>query len=82
MTSWIVGLEVVDSASGKVLFHGRTRNISEDGIGVHCRQKVAFSTNVRLYRDDREDPEEHVEGEVIHCTGTVGGFKIGIRVKH
>ena len=76
--AWAIYVEVAGEGAERLT--GRTRDISEGGIGLQCRKPLPERTRVRIYRTDTPNPDEYVEGEVVHSTGTVGGFKIGVRV--
>lgn len=54
------------------------QNISEDGIGFVTKQRIVPLEKVRIIL---EVPEGDVEflGTVIHCTQTVGMYKIGVK---
>lgn len=52
-----------------------TRDVSRDGVGLTCRERLDDESRVQLRRDSN-DP--WVPARVVHCTQTVGAFKIGI----
>ncbi len=78
--AWTVYVEVLGDAAEGERITGRTRDISEGGIGLQCRKPIPDRTVVRVYRQDQGDPAEYVEGRVMHSTMTIGGYKVGIRV--
>ncbi len=55
----------------------RVQDISREGIGVHCREAVPVLTPVRIYAGVPFSPDEFIDGTIVHCTLTVGGYKIG-----
>ena len=76
-TSWSALIEVRDRREERI--RGRIFNVSEDGLGIQCRTKIPEWAEVRIHL--RGEPDEVLNGVVVHCTETVGGFKIGIRPK-
>ncbi len=63
--------------AGKRICYVYSRDISEDGIGVVCRNRLGETTRVELRRDEN-DP--WVPARVAHCTQTVGAYKVGIEL--
>jgi hypothetical protein len=59
--------------------YGRVRDVNENGVGIQCRTAIAEWTEVRIQLQDQ--PDEYVDGVVVHCTETVGGYKIGVRIE-
>ena len=79
--NWVVSVHVgTDIPGGEKRLRSRTRDISEKGLGVVCREEISIGTPVRVYPADSPTTDEYIEGRVDHCTMTVGGYKIGIRV--
>lgn len=62
--------------------HGRVLNIldvSNEGLMAKGNDSIPEATPVQMLVIVDEHPVE-IRGEVVHCTGTLGGFKIGIRL--
>ena len=79
--NWVVPVHVgTEIPGGEKRLRSRTRDISEKGLGVVCREEIAIDTSVRVYPADSPATDEYIEGRINHCTMTVGGYKIGIRV--
>jgi hypothetical protein len=76
-TTWSAHIIILGGSGEKI--HGRIRDVTEDGLGIHCRSKINEYSEVRVQLED--DPDEHIDGVVVHCTQTVGAFKIGVRLK-
>jgi hypothetical protein len=63
--------------AGKRIYYVYSRDISEEGIGLVCRDRLTDATQVELRRDEN-DP--WVPARVAHCTQTVGAYKVGIEL--
>ena len=74
--TWGGSAELVLTAGGERRIPCRLRDVSLAGVGLHCREQVPVGAAVRVYLPEED---EFIEGEVIHCTMTVGGFKVGVR---
>ncbi len=57
----------------------RLLDISMEGMTVKGSNEVPQGTHVTIQLDIDEGPFT-ASGKVVHCTGTLGGFKIGIRL--
>jgi len=80
-TNWVVPVDLVlDEPGGERHLRSRTRDISNKGLGVHCREEIPLGRSVRVYLRDGTTDEQWIEGRVNHCTMTVGGYKIGIQI--
>ena len=55
-------------------------NISREGITARGNTEIRLGTRVVLEMNPEGSPIS-LRGEVVHCTGTLGGFKIGIRLE-
>ncbi|HUU96063.1 MAG TPA: PilZ domain-containing protein [Phycisphaerae bacterium] len=55
-------------------------DISNDGLMLRCREQVPLQTPlaIELYFGDQTIM---VFGTVVHCTQTVGAFKIGVKLR-
>jgi hypothetical protein len=58
---------------------GRVLNISPGGLMVKQREPVTGGTRV-LVKIACEDGELVLAGCVVHCTETVGGYKLGVEL--
>jgi hypothetical protein len=58
---------------------GRLLNASSEGVMIGQREELAPGTAVRLHVMLGE-VAARLDGRVIHCTQTVGGFKVGIQL--
>ncbi len=80
-TPWVVSVDLaLDVPGGERRIRSRTRDISDKGLGIHCREEIPIGKAVRVYLRDGSSDGAFVEGKVNHCTMTVGGYKIGARV--
>ena len=50
------------------------RDISENGVGFHCRRELHPLTEVEVLLDGED---VRVPAVVRHCTQTIGGFLVG-----
>lgn len=57
----------------------RLLDISIEGMTVKGSNEVPQGTHLTIQLDMDEGPFA-ASGKVVHCTGTLGGFKIGIRL--
>ena len=72
--------ELVFTLEGRqVQRSGRVLNISPTGLMVKQREPVADGSSV-LVKVGCEDGELVLSGRVMHCTETVGGYKLGIEL--
>jgi hypothetical protein len=60
--------------------NSRGQNVSETGLCIVSRSRIDLYVEVRLRPDCADAPQEWLNGRIIHCTQTVGGYKIGIQV--
>ena len=67
---------VIDEDGARRLI-SRIRDISREGIGIHCRIAIPVGSAIRVYSAHPDLQDEFVDGTVAHCTMTVGGYKIG-----
>ena len=75
---WVMYVEVMKIGNAAEKSPCRIRDISEGGIGLFCHQKWSTEEPVRICRPNQ--PGMHVDGTVVHCTQTVGGFLVGVEV--
>jgi hypothetical protein len=59
---------------------GTLRNASPTGVMLVCRQELSTNTPVLLAFNDGER-ECVLTGEIAHCTSTIGGHKVGVRLR-
>jgi hypothetical protein len=69
----LVSLEV--EVNGKKIMIARLANVSSNSIGIVTDRPVPERTEAVVVIDG-----ERYEGATIHCTQTIGGYKVGIRV--
>lgn len=55
---------------------GRTLNVSSDSLAVVCRTPIVAGSRVRVTLLSGRS----CEADVVHCTATVGGHKIGMKL--
>jgi hypothetical protein len=70
-----VTLEVDPDGRRPATVYGQSRDVSLGGIGVHVRQRIAAMSVVRITVDS---DGTSVTGRVMHCTGGLGGYIVGI----
>lgn len=70
-----VVLEVDGDSPRCRMLYVKSRDISQNGIGVACREKLRPHTPVRVYVDDGE---ASVTGTVRHASTMLGGYIVGI----
>ncbi len=56
-------------------------NAALDGLMTRSREELPERVSVVLVLTTADDVEHRLLGEVVHCTGTVGGYKVGIRLR-
>jgi hypothetical protein len=56
-------------------------NASLDGVMVLSREEVPENVQVVMAFNGDEEIEYVLAGEGVHCTSTVGGYKVGIRLR-
>jgi hypothetical protein len=71
-------IEVEENAGSNDPVYITTRDISDDGLGFLTRNKLDPGQKLLMNMEtDLGDVE--VPATVVHCTGTVGMFKIGVK---
>jgi len=70
----VVVLRTTASAAQPV--RGRTLNVASDSLAVVCRQPVSAGSRVRVTLPSGR----FCDADVVHCTQTVGGYKIGMKL--
>lgn len=55
-------------------------NVSTDGVMLKSANRIAYGTAVVLQLAITDEPVI-LAGRVIHCTQTVGGYKVGIELQ-
>jgi c-di-GMP-binding flagellar brake protein YcgR len=71
-------IDLGDSLSTKEPVYITTRDISPDGMGFLSREELPNGQKLTLYLDTDLGQVE-ITGVVVHCTPTVGMYKIGIQ---
>ncbi len=71
--SFVYG-QVVGEPDAKT-FTAKTFNVSQSGIGVVVREPISRGTIIKIGPD--EGLGESICAQVMHCTQTVGGYKLG-----
>jgi hypothetical protein len=68
--------------NGRKLVELRVRlaNAALDGVMVLSHEEVPEDIPTLLAFTADNDEEHRLVGEVVHCTSTVGGYKVGIRL--
>jgi hypothetical protein len=56
-------------------------NAALDGVMVLSREAVPEEIPALLVLTADEDDEHRLIGEIVHCTSTVGGYKVGVRLQ-
>ncbi len=56
-------------------------NISAGGLGLFCRRAIPCDYFVAVRLDEDEVDPTWVPASVIHCTQTLGGYKVGLRLR-
>ena len=74
----LVEIQILRHKASPVIAQARTRDLSEGGIGLTSREPIKIDEMVEL--------KFHYEGtcytvcaSVVHCTQTIGGYKVGLR---
>ena len=76
----IVRVEIeIGTSGGPKRIYSSIRDISEEGLGIHCREPIGLGMSVRVYVEDPSGQTHYLDGIVDHCTDTAWGFKVGIR---
>ena len=70
-----VTVDVATGGTGQASQPAYSRDLSRGGLGLKCRQRIETASLVRVTRDQTN---ETMYGRVRHCTGTFGGFIVGI----
>ena len=52
-------------------------NVSLDSLGISCREEFKPRDRVRIRRAFGENWSD---AQVMHCTATIGGYKIGLKI--
>lgn len=58
---------------------GYTIDVSNDSIGITCKQHLEPDSTVRIRLSDNDDGQWCC-AVVVHCTQAISGFKIGLRM--
>lgn len=64
------------AATTPAAMRGRTLNMSSDSLAVVCRTPIVAGSRVRVTLLSGRS----CEADVVHCTATVGGYKIGMKL--
>jgi hypothetical protein len=64
-----------------VELHVKLLNASQSGVMVMSRAKVPANIPVLLAFTPDIGEEYLLAGEIVHCTDTIGGYKVGIRLR-
>ena len=59
-------------------FTVRLFNVSENGVGLITRQELRDRDEIQM--EPLDDFGERVALEVVHCTATLQGYKVGCRI--
>ena len=68
-----------ESESRPVLLRGRVLNAASNGVLLRLRERIRPATEV-LLRLTLVQGEATLVGQVVHCTPTVGAYKVGIQL--
>jgi c-di-GMP-binding flagellar brake protein YcgR len=71
-------IDIDDPSLEKTPIYITTRDISLDGIGFLSHEEIPAGQKITLYLDTDLGQVEIV-GIVVHCTPTVGMYKIGVK---
>ena len=63
-----------------VELRGKLLNASAGGVMILCRTAVPMCVPVLVAFTSVAEDEYTLGGEIRHCTSTVGGYKIGVRL--
>ncbi len=56
-------------------------NISQLGLGVLSRQPIPCAYEVWIHDVEQSPDEPWLTASVIHCTQTLGGYKVGLQLR-
>jgi hypothetical protein len=70
-----VDMDVLSIDGSQCRLYAQTRDISEGGIGLECRQQLEPDSRVRIRL---EGQLEAIEGYVVHCTQGLGKYLVGV----
>ncbi len=56
-------------------------NASADGVMVLTREEVPADISAVMAFNSDDEIEYVLAGDVVHCTSTIGGYKVGIRLR-
>jgi hypothetical protein len=56
-------------------------NAALDGVMLLSRAEVPENIPTLLAFTADDDEEHQLVGEIVHCTSTVGGYKVGVRLR-
>lgn len=76
-TAWRI---LYQKANKVVERRGKLLNASAGGLMMLCQKEVPISAAVAVVFTSVAEDECLLSGEVRHCTSTVGGYKIGLRL--
>jgi hypothetical protein len=73
----LVNIQILRKGSPPILIETRSRDLCENGMGLTSRYRIDDGEllDVRFSHDGRTY-EAHAR--VVHCTQTVGGYKVGL----
>jgi hypothetical protein len=75
------GWRILHQKGHKALeLRGKLTNASAEGVMLFCRSEVPRHAPVLVAFTSFAGDECAVGGEVRHCTGTVGGYKVGVQL--
>lgn len=57
-------------------------NISASGLGVICRHFMPGDVAVLVQASTAEDDQSWACARVVHCTRTLGGYKLGLEFQY
>ncbi len=64
------------TATSRAPERGRTLNVGADSLAVVCREPISTGSRVKVTLPSGK----FCEADVIHCTQTIGGHKIGMKL--
>jgi hypothetical protein len=77
-TAWRIryqkGVKVIE-------LRGKLTNASAEGVMLVCRTEVPVRVPVVVAFTSVAEDEYALSGEIRHCTSTVGGYKVGVRLR-
>jgi len=74
----VVELQLLRHRGMPIKVQAHSRDISETGIGIRCRQQINADELVEL-RFHLDDVLYATRARVVHCTQTLGGYKVGLQ---